>query len=299
MSSSDAFDAFDAAAPWLPTAWPAWSESAADYPVAAADDGFVAGWSADAAPPARLTAMPRAARPSDAADAADGATPADVLGALLPDLTGLIARAGWDTDDKAWADLVAAAADEREAQVRSELAEGHAGDVADRETAHAAALEAAWDDGHAAGREAGGADARAELATAAGVLDGAVEQVRAHEARWMGDLRAHVAALAVAVARHVIEREVAADASLVLTLAGGAVAEFPADEPLVVRVHPDDLAALKPAWDAGVRAGAVRWAPDARVARGGVLAEGRERIVDGRVDAALERVYRALAGHAA
>jgi flagellar biosynthesis/type III secretory pathway protein FliH len=39
----------------------------------------------------------------------------------------------------------------------------------------------------------------------------------------------------------------------------------------------------------------LRWTPDARVARGGVLAEGRERIVDGRVDSALERMYRALA----
>ena len=37
------------------------------------------------------------------------------------------------------------------------------------------------------------------------------------------------------------------------------------------------------------------WLADARVARGGCLVEGRERIVDGRVDTALERAYRRMA----
>jgi flagellar biosynthesis/type III secretory pathway protein FliH len=39
----------------------------------------------------------------------------------------------------------------------------------------------------------------------------------------------------------------------------------------------------------------MSWVPDARIARGGCVVEGRERIVDGRVDSALERVYRRLA----
>ncbi len=40
----------------------------------------------------------------------------------------------------------------------------------------------------------------------------------------------------------------------------------------------------------------LRWMADERVERGGCLIEGRERIVDGRVDMALERIYRALSG---
>ncbi|HEY0778064.1 MAG TPA: FliH/SctL family protein, partial [Gemmatirosa sp.] len=171
--------------------------------------------------------------------------------------------------------------------------------LAAREAAHAAALEQAWVEGHAAGCAAGEAQAGAAFADAAGALDAAVREVQAHEARWMGDLRAHVAALAVAVAQHVVGREVAADDALVVALTTRAVAEFPAGEALVARVHPDDLDALKAAWDGAPREGAVRWMPDARVARGGALIEGRERIVDGRVDAALERLYRALAGHVA
>jgi general L-amino acid transport system substrate-binding protein len=38
----------------------------------------------------------------------------------------------------------------------------------------------------------------------------------------------------------------------------------------------------------------VQWLPDGRVAPGGCLIEGRDRIVDGRVDTALERLYRRL-----
>lgn len=36
------------------------------------------------------------------------------------------------------------------------------------------------------------------------------------------------------------------------------------------------------------------WVADARVSRGGCMVEGRERIVDGRIETALERVYRRL-----
>ncbi len=38
----------------------------------------------------------------------------------------------------------------------------------------------------------------------------------------------------------------------------------------------------------------VQWLPDPRIAAGGCLIEGRDRIVDGRVDTALERLYRRL-----
>jgi flagellar biosynthesis/type III secretory pathway protein FliH len=38
----------------------------------------------------------------------------------------------------------------------------------------------------------------------------------------------------------------------------------------------------------------VRISSDPNVMRGGALIEGRERIVDGRVDTALERVFRAI-----
>jgi flagellar biosynthesis/type III secretory pathway protein FliH len=160
----------------------------------------------------------------------------------------------------------------------------------------AAEVDAAYAAGVEAGRAEGEAAAHDALAGAAATLDVAATEVRTHEARWLGDLEAHVAALAVAVARHLVEREVVRDDTLVAELVARAVAEFPADQPLAVRAHPDDVPALKAAWAARPRAGELRWVPDAHVGRGGALVEGRERIVDGRVDAALERVYRAVSG---
>ncbi len=277
----------DAAAPaaWIPAAWD--DAPAFDGPASPSDAGaFVAGWAAAPAPP--TAAAPAASAPP--------------LGAFdaLPDFTATSAmRAAWREGDSAWAALVADAADEREALVRRDLTDAYAAELAARDAAHAEALERAWAEGHAAGCVAGEADAHAAFAGAAGALDAAVCEVRAHEERWAGDLRAHIAALAVAVAHHVVGREVASDDALVVALAARAVAEYPAQEALVARVHPDDLDALKAAWDGAAREGAMRWMPDARVARGGALVEGRERIVDGRVDVALERLYRALAGQAA
>lgn len=252
-----------------------------------AEGSFVSGWAAAPTPAATTPPASAAAPATSAFDA-------------LPDFGADSAmRGAWHAGDSAWAALVADAADEREALVRNDLAAAYAADVAARDAAHAEALERAWAEGHACGADEGATEARAELADATATLDATVREVRAQEERWAGNLRAHVAALAVAVAHHVVGREVAADDALVIALAARAVAEFPAQEPLVARVHPADLDALKGAWAAAAREGAVRWAPDARVARGGALVEGRERIVDGRVDSALERLYRALAGQVA
>jgi flagellar biosynthesis/type III secretory pathway protein FliH len=38
----------------------------------------------------------------------------------------------------------------------------------------------------------------------------------------------------------------------------------------------------------------VRWVADPHIVRGGCLVEGRERIIDGRVDTSLERAYRSI-----
>jgi flagellar biosynthesis/type III secretory pathway protein FliH len=194
-----------------------------------------------------------------------------------------------------------AAARERQAREDAErqaLARAEA-----EEAARQQALADAWAEGEAAGRAAAEQELHATFAEAYATLVAAVDTVREHEERWVGNLEENVAALAVSIARHLVGHEARLDATLVTTLAARAVAEFPVDEPLAVRAHPEDLDALRAVGGAGTGlpadapARALRWLPDARLARGGVLVEGRERIVDGRVDAALERIYRTLAQH--
>lgn len=169
-------------------------------------------------------------------------------------------------------------------------------------------LETARADGAAEGYERGFADgervARAErepaVAAMLAALGQAVEGIRAHEARWLANLEENVAALAVLVARHIVQREVGADPSLLRTLVDGALAQFPVDQAVTVRVHPEELQAVRTLQgEAGVPLPELRWVADPAVGRGGCLVEGRERILDGRLDVALERAYRTLAGLAA
>jgi flagellar biosynthesis/type III secretory pathway protein FliH len=166
-------------------------------------------------------------------------------------------------------------------------------------------LEAARADGAAEGYERGFAEgeraARTErepaVAAMLAALGQAVEGIRAHEARWLANLEENVAALAVVVARHIVQREVVADPSQLRTLVDGALAQFPADQPVTVRVHPEELQAVRTLQgEAGGPLPELRWVADAAVGRGGCLVEGRERILDGRLDVALERAYRTLTG---
>lgn len=169
-------------------------------------------------------------------------------------------------------------------------------------------LETARADGAAEGYERGFAEgerlARAEHEPAVqallAALGEAAEGIRTQEARWLANVEENIAALAVVVARHIVQREVTADPALLRTLVDGALAQFPVDHAVTVRVHPEELQAVRTLQgEAGVPLPELRWVADPAVGRGGCLVEGRERILDGRLDVALERAYRALAGVAA
>ena len=106
----------------------------------------------------------------------------------------------------------------------------------------------------------------------------------------------NVAALAVIVARQIVAREVSLDRQLVSDLVRRALTEFPVDHSVRIRVNPIDLSLMTMGDSSQAIAPItssrdVSWLADPRVARGGCLVEGRDRIIDGRVDSALERAY--------
>ena len=159
----------------------------------------------------------------------------------------------------------------------------------------------AYELGFEEGRQEGERAEQSRLRTAMKATEEALEVIAANEARWDGALEENIAALAVAVARHILDRELATDTEVVTALVKRALTEFPIDQPVIVRLNPNDLAALQSSGDPtlpalrDVPARAAVWTPDARINLGGCVIEGRERIVDGRVDTALERAYRRLA----
>ncbi len=185
---------------------------------------------------------------------------------------------------------VFSSADEPTAEESAEMAL----DVAtrDREQAEAAAYARGRADGERAVRQ----HAEATLASALQALHAATESVRLHEARWTSNAEENIAALAVVVARHIVQREVEADPEIVREMVQRAVTQFPIDQVIHVRLHPDDIGAcgdlITP--DGAGRVRDVRWAADSHILRGGCLVEGRERIIDGRVDTSLERAYRTI-----
>ncbi|HXT19069.1 MAG TPA: FliH/SctL family protein [Gemmatimonadaceae bacterium] len=158
--------------------------------------------------------------------------------------------------------------------------------------------------GLADGERRATAAAQARVDESLGVINQVVTQMREVASLAPAVIEENIAALAVIVARQIVAREVSLDRELVADLVRRALTEFPIEQSVRIRVNPLDLALLTlngPGGDGkrdmapitGTRD--ASWLADARVARGGCLVEGRDRIVDGRVDTALERAYRRMA----
>ena len=153
------------------------------------------------------------------------------------------------------------------------------------------------------GRRAGEAAEAARLQPTVAALREALSALQDEAHHWIGNAQENICALSIAVARQVLGREVQGDAAVVEALVRQALLEFPLDQAIIVRMNPADLAVLtalkvgmgasRPAPVNGERP-EVQWLPDTRVSRGGCVIEGRDRIIDGRIDTALERLYRRL-----
>jgi flagellar assembly protein FliH len=195
----------------------------------------------------------------------------------------------WSLDEFAPAD------DDHEfspSRVRSDYPSG--GDVEARlamERSHAEA--AAYSRGLADGEAAASAVVAEQIGSAMALLSDALDGVHQHEARWLGNVEENIAALAVMVARHIVQREVSADPSFVRDVVESAMAQYPLDQEITIRINPEDFHACRTSIEDADRR-EIRWISDVAILRGGCLMEGRERIIDGRVDTALERAYRSM-----
>lgn len=224
------------------------------------------------------------------------------------DIDELLA-AEWALDDLAGPPRAVAAAEEPadpEADARAAAlalaaetaarARADAEAAAERDRLVSEAYAQGYEEGRTEGEEAEGA----RLAHAVRAAQSALEELRAGEVRWAGTIEENVCALAVAVARHVLGRELRGDPETVAALVRRALAEFPIDQPLRIRVNPTDLTAISALREGDGTPATVtegrdaHWLADPQLQPGGCLVEGRDRIVDGRVDTALERVYRRL-----
>jgi flagellar biosynthesis/type III secretory pathway protein FliH len=163
-------------------------------------------------------------------------------------------------------------------------------------------IDSAYARGYDEGRRAGEAAEAARMRSALQALSDGATSIQEEGTSWMNNLEENITAVAVAVAKQILDRETTLDPSTVADLVQRALLEFPIEQSLTIRLNPANLAAISTSVGAqpNERPGAfgdradVQWVSDPRVAPGGCVVEGRDRVIDGRVDSALERMYRRL-----
>lgn len=160
-------------------------------------------------------------------------------------------------------------------------------------------IQEAYTRGAEEGRREGEAGEAARLRNAVRAAELALEELRENEERWTANIEENICALAVAIARQIIDQELRSDPALIANLVGRALDEFPVDQPVRIRIHPRDQAVIESRsggsrLPTSIKGREANWLPDANLVPGGCLVEGRDRIIDGRIDTALERVYRRL-----
>jgi type III secretion protein L len=157
--------------------------------------------------------------------------------------------------------------------------------------------DAEYERGYADGMSAGIARGEERLQAAESLLQHAAEALNASKAPLVQDLERNLHALALAVARRLVMHELEADPELTAKLVRRALELVDPEAALAIRVHPQDLEALKePIAIAAGGEGIVelRWIADPDLDRGSFLLEGPQRIVDGRLDTALRSLYERL-----
>lgn len=127
----------------------------------------------------------------------------------------------------------------------------------------------------------------------------ALADVGENEERWLSSIEENISALSVAIARQILDHELQIDLMAVQRLIRKALDEFPIDQPVRIRIHPRDQAVIEsrsaePRLPTTINGREAQWLSDANLVPGSCLVEGRDRIIDGRIDTALERIYRRL-----
>jgi flagellar assembly protein FliH len=176
-----------------------------------------------------------------------------------------------------------------------------------RQQAHAEGFAA----GHAeGGRTAAGVVAEAEraatarladaqarwdrrLASATAALAAATAQLEAAVVPVADDVRDSIIAAVLTLVEDLLGRELALADSPALDAIRRALTLCPADAPVVLRLHPDDLADV-PADALAELPDSVQVVADARIERAGAVAETGPRRIDAQLGAALERVQAVL-----
>lgn len=155
-------------------------------------------------------------------------------------------------------------------------------------------VEAAYQRGIGEGRRLGALEAEERIRSAVKAMEGAVVALAEVREKLAANFADHLHLLAVAVARQLIQREIAADAEIVVGLVERALALVPPDQLVRVHLNPEDLATVRKRLEGRIGDRLIEWVADPAIERGSCMADSPSRVVDGRLDRALLAVLEKL-----
>lgn len=151
--------------------------------------------------------------------------------------------------------------------------------------------------GYADGLRDGAAAAADEVRVAVEALGKVAAVLQVSQEEFARERERALTALALAVARKLVQRELEAEPARLRGLVARALELLPLDTMLDVRIHPADLAALGEHRETLTPPGrglTLQWLADPTLARGDFIVDSAQRLVDGRLDAALQSLYERL-----
>jgi flagellar assembly protein FliH len=145
-------------------------------------------------------------------------------------------------------------------------------------------------EGEAAAKKA----AAARLDAVATAFTDTIQELAGWRGRMRREAEKDMIQLALAIARHVIQREVNVDPEVLLGVAKAALAHLEAREVYRVRVNPEDLPLLGKHLETLGLARTVEIVPDAVLTRGGAIFETEKGDLDASLDGQLGEIERGL-----
>jgi flagellar assembly protein FliH len=185
--------------------------------------------------------------------------------------------------------------------VSCDLAEVSDGVSSDEVSDEAVRIESAYKAGYDAGAKATGEQMKSQVDAQAERFTSMIDDLESQRRALVRESEAAVLRLACEIARRIIGAAAETGETgenAVREVVSNALKRIDETQNLVVRLNPDDLAALRknqPDWvEQTIRSGAIELKGDARIKRGGCVVDGETGSVEAQVERQVEIVERAL-----
>ena len=156
----------------------------------------------------------------------------------------------------------------------------------------------AKEEGYQDGLKRGTASAEAKLIPLLETTAKVAEKAKVERAQLIKESEQSIVALAIDIAKKIIDEEVSANPDLIAKAVDRAIQKVNSEGPVRIRLNPEDLALLAPYWDRIKGSGdkPMKWetVADEQVGRGGCVIDTRYGVIDARIETQLCKVGRTL-----